>query len=287
MRRGRRVLVSRVVDALLFLVEAPFPAGVEVAVAVHGKTVNVHLKPGPELEKARREVAEYERFRALTGQIVEVNKAICDARPPLPRPTGPPLPPEGKREALRGARGGGGRRGRLLEFMLGDHRKEWLAERPGELDAGRHRRHHRRRPRVPSRRDESRGPGQSPRLLRDQRAPDALPALPLSRHVRRLQGCGGRVQGGHRPAPQTVRHALVLQRRDRNPHPAMPASHRPLGRHLAAATQPDRSGLTRHLTTQTRSGHQGQPQVTRESPTNSSHTPAGEVPACRHHLGIE
>ena len=32
-----------------------------------GKTVNVHLKPRPELEKARREVAEYERFRALTG----------------------------------------------------------------------------------------------------------------------------------------------------------------------------------------------------------------------------
>ena len=43
-----------------------------------------HLKPGPELEKIRREVAEYERFRALVGQVSEVNEAICAARPAVP-----------------------------------------------------------------------------------------------------------------------------------------------------------------------------------------------------------
>jgi len=49
-----------------------------------GRTRTVHLKPGPELEKARREVAEYERFRDLAGQVTQVNEAICDARPVTP-----------------------------------------------------------------------------------------------------------------------------------------------------------------------------------------------------------
>ena len=44
----------------------------------------MHLKPGPELEKARREIAEYERFRSLTGQVAEVNEAICQGRPVVP-----------------------------------------------------------------------------------------------------------------------------------------------------------------------------------------------------------
>jgi hypothetical protein len=44
----------------------------------------VHLRPGPELEKARREVAEHERFRDLVGQVTEVNEAICSARPAVP-----------------------------------------------------------------------------------------------------------------------------------------------------------------------------------------------------------
>jgi hypothetical protein len=46
-----------------------------------GKTVARHLKPGPELEKIRREVAEYERFRDLVGRVTEVNEAICEVRP--------------------------------------------------------------------------------------------------------------------------------------------------------------------------------------------------------------
>jgi hypothetical protein len=56
----------------------------------------VHLRPGPELEKASREVAEYERFRDLAGQVTEVNEAICAARPAVPggtdedAPAGPP-----------------------------------------------------------------------------------------------------------------------------------------------------------------------------------------------------
>ena len=61
-----------------------------------GKTVNVHLRPGAELEKAEREVAEYERFRALVEQVTEVNEAICEARP-LARPAGGPPPPERER----------------------------------------------------------------------------------------------------------------------------------------------------------------------------------------------
>ncbi len=34
-----------------------------------------------ELDKVRREIASYRRFVAVTEQIVEVNEAICEARP--------------------------------------------------------------------------------------------------------------------------------------------------------------------------------------------------------------
>ena len=53
-----------------------------------GRTRTVHLRPGPELEKARREVAEYEGFRDLVGQVTEVNEAICAARPVVPGAAG-------------------------------------------------------------------------------------------------------------------------------------------------------------------------------------------------------
>ena len=46
-----------------------------------GRTVNVHLKPGPELEKARREVAEHRRFADLVEEVSQVSEAICAARP--------------------------------------------------------------------------------------------------------------------------------------------------------------------------------------------------------------
>ena len=71
---------------------------------VGGKTVNVHLKPGPELEKARREVTEYERFRGLVGQVTEVNEAICQARPAVPGEAGGDAPP-----GPGGEKGGSGR----------------------------------------------------------------------------------------------------------------------------------------------------------------------------------
>ena len=75
---------------------------------VDGRTRAVHLRPGPELEKARREVAEYERFRDLVGQVTEVNEAIC-AGPPgragrAPASDAPP--------GTGGEKGGSGRRSR-------------------------------------------------------------------------------------------------------------------------------------------------------------------------------
>src|SRR5258708_38746285 len=48
---------------------------------IAGKTVNVHLKPAPELEKARREVAEHQRFAALVEEVSMGSEAICAARP--------------------------------------------------------------------------------------------------------------------------------------------------------------------------------------------------------------
>lgn len=58
--------------------------------SVEGKTVNVHLKPGPALEKIEREVANHKAFMARVDEIVEVNEAICDARPISPLAGDPP-----------------------------------------------------------------------------------------------------------------------------------------------------------------------------------------------------
>jgi len=66
---------------------------------VGGKTVNVHLKPGPGLEKAQREVAEHQRFADLVEEVTQVSEAICAARPVI---GAAPPPAEGK--------GGGSRR---------------------------------------------------------------------------------------------------------------------------------------------------------------------------------
>jgi hypothetical protein len=74
---------------------------------VDGRTRAVHLKPGPELDKARREVAEYERFRDLAGQVTEVNEAICQARPVVPGDAGADASP-----GTGGEKGGPGTRSR-------------------------------------------------------------------------------------------------------------------------------------------------------------------------------
>jgi len=62
---------------------------------VGGKTVNVHLKPGPELEKVQREVAGHQRFADLVEEVTAVSEAICAARP-VAGPVAPP-PAEGER----------------------------------------------------------------------------------------------------------------------------------------------------------------------------------------------
>jgi hypothetical protein len=68
---------------------------------IGGKTVNVHLRPGAELEKARREVAEHQRFADLVEEVSQVSEAICAARPV----TDAPAPPD------QGGQRGGSRRG--------------------------------------------------------------------------------------------------------------------------------------------------------------------------------
>ena len=45
-----------------------------------GRTRTRQLSPG-ELDKVRAELAAYREFDALSEQIVEVNEAICEARP--------------------------------------------------------------------------------------------------------------------------------------------------------------------------------------------------------------
>ena len=67
-----------------------------------GKTVNTHLKPGPELEQAGREVAEHQRFLGLVEEVSEVSEAICAARPVTGSPAPPPA--EGERGGSRGDR---------------------------------------------------------------------------------------------------------------------------------------------------------------------------------------
>src|ERR1019366_7985268 len=79
-------------------------------------------------------------------------------------------------------------------------------------------------------------PHPTPGRNQDKRPPDALKALPNPGEARRLRRGRGRVQRGHRAAAQIVRHALVLQRRDRHPHPALPVSQQPAGRDLANRT---------------------------------------------------
>jgi hypothetical protein len=63
----------------------------------HGPQYN--LKPGPELEKAEREVAEHRRFAGLVEEVSQVSEAICTARP-VSAGAAPP-PAEGQRGGSR------------------------------------------------------------------------------------------------------------------------------------------------------------------------------------------
>lgn len=57
---------------------------------VTGKTESRQLDVGPELDKAKAEVASYKQFQATVAEIVEVNEAVCDARAVTPPATPEP-----------------------------------------------------------------------------------------------------------------------------------------------------------------------------------------------------
>ena len=66
---------------------------------VGGKSVAAHFKPGPQLEKVQREVANYKHFRGLVEEIVEVNEQICETRPVAALAADqPPAEAEGKKK---------------------------------------------------------------------------------------------------------------------------------------------------------------------------------------------
>ena len=69
--------------------------------SVEGKTVGRQVAAGPQLDKVGREVGNYKAFLAQVDQIVEVNEAVCDARPISP------LAEDAQREAGTGAEKGG------------------------------------------------------------------------------------------------------------------------------------------------------------------------------------
>lgn len=73
-----------------------------------------------EVDKVRAELANYHRFAQVSEQIVAVNEAICEARPPNPAATAPPAGTTGhKKGALRPDRGGVHRRGRAAGCARG------------------------------------------------------------------------------------------------------------------------------------------------------------------------
>jgi hypothetical protein len=48
---------------------------------IRGKTATQNLPSPAALRKAEAEIAEFRKFRSLTGELVEVNRKICRARP--------------------------------------------------------------------------------------------------------------------------------------------------------------------------------------------------------------
>lgn len=62
-----------------------------------------------EVDKVRRELANYHRFAEVSERIVEVNEAICEARPP---DSAAAAPPAGTEDEKRGSSISSGRRSR-------------------------------------------------------------------------------------------------------------------------------------------------------------------------------
>jgi len=67
---------------------------------ISGKTVTETFSSPAALSKAQREVAEFHRFRDLSGQLLEVNEQICRDRPVEEAPT----PQEKKRRRKSSAK---------------------------------------------------------------------------------------------------------------------------------------------------------------------------------------
>ena len=114
--------------------------------------------------------------------------------------------------------------GKLLAFMLGDQHATWVAGRSDELDDGDIEALLSAARAFPLTGSQSRGTGHRPGLLRNQRPPDALQALPLPRPVRRLRRRGGRLQGRQSSRPGArFRDCSRPVSPGRSPHPACPS----------------------------------------------------------------
>ncbi|MGH9445694.1 MAG: DUF6788 family protein [Terriglobia bacterium] len=74
--------------------------------AVQGKTVSKAIPSGPLVERTRAQIAQYQRFRQLSRELVATNEQICDAR--LEEAAAAPSSDNKK----NGTGGGTGRRGR-------------------------------------------------------------------------------------------------------------------------------------------------------------------------------
>jgi hypothetical protein len=47
---------------------------------VHGKTVTKAVPEGAAVERTRAQIREYQRFRELARELIQVNERICDLR---------------------------------------------------------------------------------------------------------------------------------------------------------------------------------------------------------------
>ena len=133
---------------------------------------------------------------------------------------------------------------RLLEFMPGDGKDEWLAARTEDLDYGDIDGLWEAARACPLTGARKRRAGQGPGLLREQRAPHALQVVPLPRPVRRFRTSGSRWQGGHRAASQALRHALDLPGADAIIALRCREASSQMGSHLQQAPHPESNRLT-------------------------------------------
>jgi len=65
---------------------------------VKGKTVTRIIPKGPAVESTRQQITEYQRFRALVRELVEVNEQLCDLQL---HPTQDQTPQEVKKNSSR------------------------------------------------------------------------------------------------------------------------------------------------------------------------------------------